>query len=76
LGVNRNLSPLGKTALSKVREIPLSNDTMARRVDRIAEDLEDQPVACRGSWMPRAKEVLGCPHVKKSFPTQFISKNF
>ena len=33
---------LGKTALSKVREIPLSNDTMARRVDMIAEDLENQ----------------------------------
>lgn len=31
-----------KNALSKVREIPLSNDTMTRRVDAIAQDLEDQ----------------------------------
>jgi len=38
---------LGKTDLSKVRELPTcaSNDTMARRVDRIGEDLEDQLVA-------------------------------
>jgi len=45
LGVNGNISPLLKTALSKVREIPLSNDAMARRVDWKAEDLEDQLVA-------------------------------
>jgi len=36
---------LAKTALSKVREIPLSNDSMTRRADRKAEDPEDQLVA-------------------------------
>ena len=43
---------LGKTALSKVKEIPLSNDTMARSVDMIAKDLEDQLVAkiCSSPW--------------------------
>jgi len=46
LGVNENFSPLGKTALSKVRETPLSNATMARKADIIiATDLQDQLVA-------------------------------
>jgi len=45
LDVNGNLSPLGKTVLSKDREISLTNDTMTRRVDMIAKDLEDQLVA-------------------------------
>jgi len=46
LGLIGNLSPLGKIAVSKVRGIiPLSNYTMARRVDWKVEDLEDQLVA-------------------------------
>ena len=45
MGLKGHLSPLGKIALSKVRGIPLSNDTMARRVDWKAEDLEDQLAA-------------------------------
>ena len=41
---------LGITTLSIVRKIPLSNDTMARRVDKIAEDLEDQLAAKKLLW--------------------------
>jgi zinc finger BED domain-containing protein 5/7/8/9 len=33
---------LDKTALTKVKEIPLSNDTMANRIDMIAQDLMEQ----------------------------------
>ena len=76
MGVNGNLIPLGKTAISKVRETPLSNDTMARRVDIhvIAKDLEDQLVAKNASC--EAFRLAHQRHVQTMLSYKNLGKSF
>jgi len=50
--------------VSAWKALPIENQSSRNLLKPLCNSSDLPPVACRGSWMPGANEVLGCPQIK------------